>query len=534
MTQLLNINNLNINLQQQGQTKPLVKAVNFSLSKGETLSLVGESGSGKTMTAMAILKLLPPNIHIDPNSQIHFENQDLRQQPEMTMRKIRAQKIAVVFQDALSALNPVLTIDYQIREVLRQHTKLNRNGQTQRIQNLLEEVGIPDIKRCAQSYPHELSGGMKQRVMIAIALAAEPVLLIADEPTTALDVTIQAQVLKTLKTIQRNHNMAMLFISHDLGVVSNIADRIAVMQQGEIVEQNNTAEIFSNPQHPYTKKLLATIPDIEHLSFPNASTEKKPLLTVNDLAIHFPIKKGLLKRTVDYTRAVDGVNFTLLPGQTLALIGESGSGKTTIGKSILQLLKKTSGDIDLDGITQFRKQVQVIFQDPYAAMNPRMTILQILEEGMRAQRVGKNRATRLARIDQLLDDVGLPIEAKTRYPHEFSGGQRQRICIARALSLEPQLIICDEPTSALDVCVQQQILSLLKDLQQSRNIAYLLITHDFGVVAALAHNVAVMHHGKIVEQGPTNQILHNPQHPYTQKLLSAVPKTQRIESIITN
>ena len=405
----------------------------------------------------------------------------------------------------------------------------------EKILDLLNDVGIKDPLHCSQSYPHQLSGGMKQRAMIAMALAAEPDLLIADEPTTALDVTIQAQILNLLQEIQQKTNMGLLFITHDLGVVSQIADRIAVMQDGRIVEQTAADDFFADPQHAYSRQLLAAIPSWENRDreVVEITATETPELKVENLKVYFPIRKGVLKRTVGYIKAVDDVSFSLYEGRTLALVGESGSGKTTSGKGILWLSPPTGGKIQYGQqvlsdfgakiMHQMRGKLQIIFQDPYASMNPRMTVAEIIEEGMVAQKVGKTAHERQARMEELLELVGLSADHKYRYPHEFSGGQRQRICIARALAVEPKILICDEPTSSLDVTVQMRILKLLLQLQKKSGLAYLLITHDFSVVAYLADEVAVMYQGKIVEHGPVDRVLHSPEHDYTRSLLASVP-----------
>lgn len=504
--------------------------VSFNVPAGQTVALVGESGSGKSMTALAIMQLLPLGAKVGQQSCIDFEGEDLLTKPELMMRTVRGKKIALVFQEAITALNPVLTIGQQIKEVLAIHTQLNVSQQNQRAAELLDEVGISDAKQCLQSYPHQLSGGMKQRAMIAQALAGEPDLLIADEPTTALDVTIQAQVLELLKRLQNKHNMSMLFITHDLGIVQQIADHVVVMQQGKIVEQNDVVQFFAAPEHPYSIHLFSCIPgESNRPQRQVVEGEKQTVLKVDDLKIHYPIRKGVFKRVVGHVKAVDGMSFELKSGKTLAIVGESGSGKTTTGMGILQLIKTTSGEVVFNGedlshlsardLNEQRKDMQIIFQDPYSSMNPRMMIKDIVLEGMRAQNmtVSDNRAA------QLLTMVGLEPEHQFRYPHEFSGGQRQRICIARALAVEPKLIICDEPTSALDVSVQMNILQLMMRLQQELNLAFLLITHNFSVVAYMADEVAVMYQGKMVEQGTVEQVLHAPQHEYTQRLLSSVP-----------
>jgi peptide/nickel transport system ATP-binding protein len=533
---VLEVKHLGIGFQTEDHIEPVIHDIHFRIQRGETFALVGESGSGKSVTALSIMQLLPAAARVKNHSQIILEQDDLLKLSEIQMRHIRGRRIGMIFQEAMAALNPVLTIGEQINEVLKCHFSLANSQRRDKILSLLEDVGIKDPPMCSQSYPHQLSGGMKQRAMIAMALAAEPGLLIADEPTTALDVTIQAQILELLRNIQKNTAMSLLFITHDLGVVAKIADRIAVMQKGKIVEQAKTDDFFAQPQHLYSRQLLNAIPswrnrerEIRHVA-----VHEQPELKVESLKVYFPIRKGVLKRTVGYIKAVDDVTFSLYEGQTLALVGESGSGKTTTGKGILRLTPPTSGkiqyeeqllaDLNAKVMHQMRGKLQIIFQDPYASMNPRMTVAEIIEEGMAAQNIGRSALERRARIDELLELVGLKADHKFRYPHEFSGGQRQRICIARALAVQPKIIICDEPTSSLDVTVQMQILKLLLQLQKKSGLAYLLITHDFSVVAYLADEVAVMYQGKIVEHGPVEHILHTPQHSYTQKLLASVPK----------
>jgi len=609
---LLRVNNLKTQFHTGRGILRAVDGISFEVRKGETFALLGESGCGKSMTALSIMRLVPqPAGHIVDGSVLMGDT-DLLQLSEMDMRAMRGGRIAMIFQEPQSSLNPVLTIGEQIIESVLCHLPLKRAQAKVRVVELLDAVGIPDPTRRYKEYPHQLSGGMKQRVMIAIALAGEPELLIADEPTTALDVTIQAQVLELLADLQRQTNMAMLFITHDLGVVSNIADRIAVMYAGQIVEQAGRDKFFSEPRHPYTCKLFESLPrankreeslaviegsvpslltefsgcrfadrcdyawDVCRQSVPRwlgddetgvrchrfdeavdqpvhelvekvdlAKTQAPPgsdiILSVDKLKVHFPIQKGLLKRTVGYVKAVDGVSLHIAEGHTLALVGESGCGKTTVGKGILQLLKPTSGKVEFNGhnlialdrktMRGLRSDIQIIFQDPYSSMNPRMMVKDIIAEGMIAQNTVATRGERDRRIDELLEQVGLPVESKQRYPHEFSGGQRQRICIARALAVNPKLIICDEPTSALDVSVQAQILNLLKELQQRHGLAYLFITHNLSVVEYLAHDVAVMYLGRIVEHGPVKTVFAKPAHPYTEALLSAAPtlddETQR-------
>ena len=597
-----------------GTAQPL-DGVDLELRGGECFALVGESGCGKSMTALSIMRLLPESGRI-VGGRVLLEAHDLLELPEAAMRAVRGRRIAIVFQEPASSLNPVLTVGQQIGEVIRRHTALRGRAARARILELLEMVGIPDGDRRSGEYPFQLSGGLKQRVMIAIALAAEPEVLIADEPTTALDVTIQAQILDLLAKLQAERAMTILLITHDLGVVAWMASRVAVMYAGEIVEVAPREAFFRAPQHPYSQKLLASLPTPEQrgrelavipgqvpaltgefrgcrfverceralarcrseaprlLSLPEArqvrchlresgldspralngvplasgeAQERSTpvLLEVRDLKVYFPIHSGLLRRTVGHVRAVDGISMRIHEGRTLALVGESGCGKTTAGKAILQLVSPTSGSVRLFGrpgsaegsgveltglprreMQRWRREGQIIFQDPYASLNPRMRVLEILLEGMRALGVGRDEAERHARVDELLDQVGLPARAKSCYPHEFSGGQRQRIAIARALSVQPALIVCDEPTSALDVSVQAQILNLLGSLQRRLDLAYLFITHNLSVVEHFAHEVAVMYLGRIVERGTVDEVLGDPRHPYTQALLSAVPEIE--------
>ena len=491
---------------------------------------MGESGSGKSVTALSLLRLLPPAAHI-AGGKILLQGDDLLQRSENQMRQIRGRRIAMIFQEPQSALNPVLSAGEQIAETLRCHRNLRGRRLHEGCVELLDAVGIPEPERRVQDYPHQFSGGMKQRIMIAIALAGEPELLIADEPTTALDVTVQQQVLDLLRQLQQKMGMSLLFITHDIAVAGQMADRIAVMQQGKIVEEQPCLPLLCKPQHEYTRTLFAALPERnKHKHPPVADGEN--LLSVKDLKVYFPIRRGLFKRTVGYIKAVDSISLDLRRGHTLAIVGESGSGKTTISKAILRLLDITAGDIHFCGtniaymgnrtLRSYRRDMQVVFQDPYASMNPRMMVKDIIAEGLKIQQVG-DETQREKRVDELMDQMGLLPQHKYRYPHEFSGGQRQRICIARALALSPKLIICDEPTSALDVSVQAQILRLLLDLQREYTLSYLFITHDISVVEYMAHEMAVMYQGKIIEQGAVEQVLFRPQHEYTQKLLSAVP-----------
>ena len=588
----------------------VVDRVSFDIRAGETFALLGESGCGKSMTALSIMRLLPQPAGRVVAGQILLDGKDLLQLPEAAMRTIRGKRIAMIFQEPMTSLNPVLTVGQQIGESLYRHQRLRGRAGRARAIDLLASVGIPAPANRIDDYPHQLSGGMKQRVMIAIALAGEPELLIADEPTTALDVTIQAQVLALLRRLQRDTGMSMLLITHDLGVVAGMADQVAVMYAGQIVEHATTAQFFAQPGHPYSKKLFDSLPtmakrgrrlDVIRGTVPSLTAEfhgcrferrcdyawqtcrdvapqwhapgghgvrchlvDAPLaasqpqqhanvdaamaagqahrtagevLSVNRLSVHFPIRTGVFKRVTGHVHAVDGVSMTIHQGRTLALVGESGCGKTTAGKAILQLVRPTAGEVWFEGarltalrgapLRQRRKAFQIIFQDPFSSMNPRMTVADIIAEGMIAQGIGDNRHARRSRVDELLHQVGLSPAMRDRYPHEFSGGQRQRICIARALALDPKLIVCDEPTSALDVSVQAQILNLLKDLQNEMALSYLFITHNISVVAYLAHDVAVMYLGRIVERGTVDEVLTTPAHPYTQALLAAVPDLDR-------
>lgn len=534
ITPLLEIKNLTLGFQFEKQQHVAVKNVNFFINHGETLALVGESGGGKSLTGLAIMQLLPPAARVDNDSKILFDQQDLLQLSEVAMQHVRGKRIAMIFQEPMTAFNPVLTIGQQIGEVIKKHFKLAKKERQQQILHWLDEVGIANPARVAASYPHQLSGGMRQRAMIALALAGQPDLLIADEPTTSLDVTLQAQILTLLKQLQKKFGMSLLFITHDLGIVGMMADSVAVIYQGEIVEQQTTTDFFHRPQSDYSRKLFAALPSWETRIKPLTQTPTTPpLLEANNVKIYFPIRKGIFKRTVDYVKAVDDIDLNLYTGRTLALIGESGSGKTTLAKGMLGLLKITAGNVTLDQQDlsklsnkqwrRLRQQLQIVFQDPYAAMDPRMLVVDIIAEGMHAQKLITSSTQMHQRIDELLQLVGLSPASKWRYPHEFSGGQRQRICIARSLAVDPKIIICDEPTSALDVSAQMQILKLLQDLQQQLKLTYLLITHNFAVVNYLADEVAVMHHGKIVEYGPVANVLQSPQHQYTQKLLASVP-----------
>jgi peptide/nickel transport system ATP-binding protein len=579
-----------------------VDGVELELRPGECFALVGESGCGKSMTALSIMRLLPEAGRI-AGGRVELDGIDLLGLPEAAMRAVRGKRVAMIFQEPSTALNPVLTVGRQITEVIERHAPGFKNPRDKAL-SLLSSVGIADPERRFEQYPFELSGGLKQRAMIAGALAVDPEVLIADEPTTALDVTIQAQILDLLARLQAERAMALLLITHDLGIVARMAHRVAVMYAGEIVELAERGDFMRAPQHPYSQKLFAALPSpqrragelavirgqvpplsrtFDHCRFVErcdfafdrcraeaprlleplpghharchlreagaaeprvASRQAAPqapaaqagpvLLEVRNLKVHFPVRKGVFRRTVGHVKAVDGVSFELRKGRTLALVGESGCGKTTTGKAILQLIRPTDGSAQYAGeeLTRLsraelrprRSAMQIIFQDPYGSLNPRMRVAEILLEGMRSLSVGASDAERTRSIADLLGEVGLPAEALGRYPHEFSGGQRQRIAIARALAVNPRLIVCDEPTSALDVSVQAQILNLLRSLQARRGLAYLFITHNIAVVDYLAHEVAVMHHGRIVEHGPVDQVLRAPTHPYTRQLLAAVPE----------
>ncbi len=542
---LLHVDNLTTIFETSSRTITAVNDVSFQVNTGETFALVGESGSGKSVTALSIIRLLPVAAKVTSGT-VNFDGTDLLALPERNMRDIRGSGISMIFQEPMTSLNPVVKVGRQISEVLVRHQKMTKAQARQRALELLDAVKIPKPSYTIDTYAHELSGGMKQRVMIAIALACEPKLLIADEPTTALDVTIQAQVLDLINDLQQQFKMAIVFITHDLAVVKQVADHVAVMKEGEIVEQSSNEVFFSSPQHQYSWDLFAALPAMEkrgHLLLASNQKIHKPAaksfkdnhtLHVNELKVHFPIRKGIFKRTVGYVKAVDGVSLEIPPGKTVALVGESGSGKTTVGKGILRLVQPTSGEvtylglpihkIDYKQLLEQRTNLQIVFQDPYSSMNPRMLVGDIIEEGMKTLNVIPDANARKARVLELLKQVGLDEYAHLYYPHEFSGGQRQRICIARALAVNPKIIICDEPTSALDVSVQAQILDLLNNLQAQYGISYLFITHNMSVVAYFADRVAVMYQGKIVEQGEVEQVLTHPNHEYTKKLLSAVPK----------
>ena len=525
---LLTVKNLGVRF---GETS-VVRDVSFTIAPGETLALVGESGSGKSVTALSLLQLLPyPNAQHTPGSSIVFEGRELVGAPNKILRAIRGNRAAMVFQEPMTSLNPLHSIGRQVAEVLILHKHMSKEQARARTLELLTLVALPNPAQRIDAFPHELSGGQRQRVMIAMALANDPVLLIADEPTTALDVTIQAQILTLLQELKTRLGMALLLITHDLTIVRHVADRVCVMSKGQIVEQAPVAELFSQPRHPYTKMLLAAEP--KGVASPVAPA--LPLLTVENLHVHFPIRKGLLRRQVDTVRAVDGVSFSIKPGATLGIVGESGSGKTTLGLALLRLIK-ASGSVRFDGhdllmlkpkdLRPLRRALQIVFQDPYGSLSPRMAIGDIVAEGLDIHGLAGSRAEREAKIAAALDEVGLDASMRHRYPHEFSGGQRQRIAIARALILQPKLIVLDEPTSALDMSVQAQIVELLRGLQAKHNLSYLFISHDLRVVRAMAHDIIVMKDGKAVEQGTAEQIFTSPRAAYTKALLAAALKVE--------
>ena len=541
---LLQVQHLHTHLHSQGQIVKAVEDVSFSIGKGETFCLVGESGSGKSITALSVMRLLPQGIAEHPRGEILWNGQNLLTCSEDALRQLRGAQIAMIFQEPMTSLNPVLSIGEQIMESLQlHHPDMSEADAHTRALQALQQVQIPRAAERFNDYPHQLSGGQRQRVMIAMALACEPELLIADEPTTALDVTVQAEILRLMQQLQREMGMSMLFITHDLGVVAQMAHQVGVMQHGRLVEVGQTAQVLRQPQHPYTQQLLAALP--ENLQKPNSNLPPnssspssllltEPLLAIRDLNVWFPIKKGILRRTVDHVRAVDGVSLDIPRGQIVALVGESGCGKTTLGRAVLQLERPTSGSVCLEGqelvglspraLRPLRPKMQIVFQDPQSSLNPRLLVATTLLEPMRVHGIGQSDEERVELAAQVLASVQLQREHLWRYPHEFSGGQRQRIGLARALVLNPSFMVCDEITSALDVSVQAEILQLLLKIRAERDLTLLFITHNIGVVEYLSDQTVVMYKGKVVEQGATAMVCTSPQHPYTQRLLAAVPR----------
>jgi microcin C transport system ATP-binding protein len=524
---LLSVHDLSVAFTQGDQVSTAVDRISFDIAKGETVALVGESGSGKSVSALSVLKLLPYPPANHPSGSINFDGKDLLSLDEKALRQVRGNKITMIFQEPMTSLNPLHTIEQQIVEVLSMHQGMGDAQARARTLDLLREVGIRDPEKRLGAYPHQLSGGQRQRVMIAMALANEPELLIADEPTTALDVTVQAQILELLAKLKQKNGMSMLFITHDLGIVRKIADRVCVMTKGKIVETGPTGAIFDNPQHDYTRHLLAAEPKGKP---PQADPAAKPVMTGKDIKVWFPIKQGFFRKTVDHVKAVDGIDVTVRAGQTLGVVGESGSGKTTLGLALSRMIS-SQGAIRFEGreidtlsfsaMRPFRRELQIVFQDPYGSLSPRMSVSEIVEEGLKIHEPKLSAGQRDQRIVAVLKEVGLDPQTRFRYPHEFSGGQRQRIAIARAMVLNPRFVMLDEPTSALDMSVQAQVVDLLRALQAKHNLAYLFISHDLKVVRALANDVIVMRNGRIVEAGPSEQIFENPQTDYTRALISA-------------
>jgi microcin C transport system ATP-binding protein len=524
---ILSVRDLSVAFHQGGQTALAVDRVSFDIAKGEVVALVGESGSGKSVTANSILKLLPYPAASHPSGEILFKGQNLMQARPEELRHVRGNDITMIFQEPMTSLNPLHTIERQIAEILHLHQTMSRDAARKRVIELLNEVGIREPEKRLGAFPHELSGGQRQRVMIAMALANRPELLIADEPTTALDVTVQARILELLAKLKTDYGMSMLFITHDLGIVRKFADRVCVMTKGKIVEAGPTAEIFGNPQHAYTKHLLAAEPRGE----PPASDDSKPIvIETDDLKVWFPIKTGFLRRITDYVKAVDGVDLKLRAGHTLGIVGESGSGKTTLGLAMTRLIASqgrvafVGQDIQglgFDSMRPLRRQMQIVFQDPYGSLSPRMSVGDIVGEGLSVHEPSISADARDARVSEALAETGLDPETRHRYPHEFSGGQRQRIAIARAMVLKPKFVMLDEPTSALDMSVQAQVVELLRELQAKHGLAYLFISHDLKVVKALANDIIVMRNGKVVESGTAKELFADPKEDYTKALLAA-------------
>ena len=532
---LLAVRDLSVSFAVEGGEVQAVRHVSFEIERGASMALVGESGSGKSVTALSIMQLLPYPKARHPSGSIRFQDEELMGAPDATMQRVRGDRIAMIFQEPMTSLNPLHTIEKQVNEVLRVHKGLSRSAARTRTLELLRLVGLAEAERRLDAYPHQLSGGQRQRVMIAMALANEPDLLIADEPTTALDVTIQAQILTLLGELRAKFGMALLLITHDLGIVRKMVDRVCVMSAGEIVEAGATREIFESPRHAYTRRLLAAEPR----RIARAPRADAPVvMEAHDVRVWFPIRRGLLRRTAGHIKAVDGVSVAVREGQTVGVVGESGSGKTTLGLALLRL-QPCEGRIrfvgrDLQGVPAgtlrpLRREMQVVFQDPFGALSPRMSVAQIVGEGLGVHRIGATAAERRDLIDAALREVGLDPALRDRYPHEFSGGQRQRIAIARAMVLKPRFVVLDEPTSALDMSVQAQVVDLLRELQARHRLAYLFISHDLKVVRAVSDEILVMRDGRVVEQGPTERIFEQPEQPYTRALMAAAFDIEPVE-----
>ncbi|TBZ23250.1 ABC transporter ATP-binding protein [Rhizobium leguminosarum] len=524
---LLSVRDLSVAFHQGGETSLAVDRISFDIAKGEVVALVGESGSGKSVSANSILRLLPYPSASHPSGEILFKGKDLLKASERALREVRGNDITMIFQEPMTSLNPLHTIEKQIAEILALHQGLTGQPARERVLELLNQVGIREPEKRLKAYPHELSGGQRQRVMIAMALANRPELLIADEPTTALDVTVQAQILELLRQLKAVHGMSLLFITHDLGIVRKFADRVCVMTKGRIVETGTVAEVFANPKHDYTRHLLASEPRGEP---PLADPSKPLVMEGSDIRVWFPIKSGLMRRVVDHVKAVDGIDLSLRAGQTLGVVGESGSGKTTLGLALTRLISsqgriafvgKDIAGYSFSEMRPLRNQLQVVFQDPYGSLSPRMSVGDIVAEGLKVHERSLTSEERDQRVCWALEEVGLDPLTRWRYPHEFSGGQRQRIAIARAMVLKPRFVMLDEPTSALDMSVQAQVVDLLRDLQKKHDLAYLFISHDLKVVKALANDVIVMRFGKVVEQGPSAEIFRAPKDDYTRALMAA-------------
>jgi microcin C transport system ATP-binding protein len=537
---LLSVRDLSVEFHQSGESQTAVDHISFDIKRGETVALVGESGSGKSVSALSVLRLLPYPAASHPSGEILFKGQDLLSAPEPEIREVRGNDITMIFQEPMTSLNPLQTVEKQIAEILHLHQLIKPDEARRQVLELLTQVGIRDPQTRLASYPHQLSGGQRQRVMIAMALANRPELLIADEPTTALDVTVQAQILELLRDLKTRHGMAMLFITHDLGIVRKFADRICVMTNGQIVESGPTAEIFANPQHAYTKHLLAAEPNGE----PPERNEAAPeVMRAKDIKVWFPVKQGFLRRTVDHVKAVDGLSLSLKSGQTLGVVGESGSGKTTLGLALMRLIR-SEGEIYFNKLPlhersfkqmkPMRSSMQVVFQDPFGSLSPRMSIADIVGEGLAIHARDVSARDRDKLVADALEEVGLDASTRWRYPHEFSGGQRQRIAIARAMVLKPRFVMLDEPTSALDMSVQAQVVDLLRDLQKRHDLAYLFISHDLKVVRALANDVIVMRAGKVVEQGSADKIFDHPETEYTKALMAAAFDLEAAHSAVVS